>query len=296
MKKILGLLVIVIMMTGCMSYNIKMDIKNDKSMDFNVQMELDMMQFAKIALMDEDVWNNYNASLCENMCEEGQDDCVNSCMSSSNNKPTDEDVKKYLDEYLNSGEFEKDYSYDEDAEKKLKEKGYKIEEVMDKENYVYRLSLAKHFNNIDDISSEKEISLDISKLVDGEAEELFFTKTQDGNYKANFIIEEDSDEENEYLMDADLSSILKYDYTVILPYEAISSNATEVSSDKKTLKWNLTGDNIKAVQYEFNLKDNKKNIINLDNDNLKYVAYGLIGGGLLVLGLAILGLIKSKAN
>ena len=57
-----------------------------------------------------------------------------------------------------------------------------------------------------------------------------------------------------YLSNMDLS------FDVKVPYKALKNNASKVSKDKKTLKWDLTDSKIKSIEFEFELY-NTTNII-----------------------------------
>lgn len=86
-----------------------------------------------------------------------------------------------------------------------------------------------------------------------------------------------SDEDIDQLM-----SIFDLKFSVTLPSEAISNNATEVSEDKKTLTWDLT----KTEDIEFSFK--------ATNSIMNYI---LIGGGIvLALAIIIIIVVVSRNN
>lgn len=323
-KKIILMVLVVFLVVGCMDYNVGFNINKDKSLDLSMESKVDLLKFMHNLLQDEELKKSFleqsATTACSYTCDALDEDCMNKCVeeNTKNATLTDEDIKKYLDDAMSSDDA-LDESYNEEEIKALTDKGFTVDESLDKESYVYTLSIKKHYNNIDDVSSDKEVSassVDINKLFAGEAEEVYFTKTSEGNYKANFVVGESTVNESDFvefdLDDVDLKGLMSITYTVTLPNGAISNNASEVSSDKKTLTWDLSGNDVKEINYEFSLNDseNKENTVtdnnkstnnttnilglNISDTNLRYISYGLMGGGLLVAVIATLIFVKSN--
>lgn len=126
----------------------------------------------------------------------------------------------------------------------------------------YGYVFSKDVGLIDDLSTEDKDAkrVDVNKG-DLDSEKIFI---KDGDkYKSNMFIDKKSD---------DFSSINSYksyvDFQIFLivdlPNKAISNNATEVTNDGKTLKWNL----IEAENVDFEFEFAKKNpIANLGKDS-----------------------------
>ena len=72
-------------------------------------------------------------------------------------------------------------------------------------------------------------------------------------------------------------------FNVTLPYKAISSNATTIENDGKTLKWDLLNQNLKNLEFEFELY----------NMNNIYLTAGVI---VVIILLIIIILKKSKSS
>ena len=147
----------------------------------------------------------------------------------------------------------------DDIKKIYEEAGFSVTdytEIMDRFNWE-GLKIKKHYNNIDDITSDKEVyfllnkkSETLEKLDDSK---LFSTK--DNNYLGNILIYLDFNYEpglvdySKYMKDIDLK------YIVRLPRKVINSNATDVSEDGKELVWKLEMGNKNHLSFEFDLPE-----------------------------------------
>lgn len=285
--KIVGIFLVAILITGCMSMNMAIKINEDKSVDLNMKMEINLLEYARnITSMNPDSSGNL----------------------------TDEELKKYVDENFN---IEDEDFMDEEELKKLESAGYKIEKKYDKEKYIYQILLTKHADNIDDISKLENDSKN--------DEQLIFIKTSKNTYKPNInlISETTPNDTNETTPDTtnDISSMLSsgmaasisYIYEISLPDKPISHNATSVSSDGKTLFWTLNGNSQTSIDFEFAFPEPKKddevkndtktqssgsnNIFTdffKDMNNEKILALGLIVGGSVTIVVAILAYVISN--
>lgn len=261
--KLLSIMLVVFLMTGCVKSHVNMEINKDKSMNLSL-----------IAAID--------SSFLE---QSGEDDLLEN-----------EEIK----------EFE--------------EKGFKTEKYSDDSMTGYKFT--KSFANIDDLSSEKETTLDLNALADEETpnnvftvKKGFFKNTYTAKVKNNATDELQSQIENadqttttddnqmnieddttiqgsndtqtdssfDFSSNMDmsmLSSTLDMKFNVTLPYKAISSNATSTENDGKTLVWNLV-----------NTQDDIEFTFELYNMNNIYLTVGL---AVILIILIIVIIIMSK--
>lgn len=289
----------VLVLTGCMDYQINMNIKDDKSVDVNMSMEIDMYDFAQKLLVDAGMWSLVQEDMINDACtascpfEENTEEyttCMNTCTeeatSSISDEPTEEDIKNFLDSGMSEEASNEEMLNDEEI-KELEEMGYVVDAKFDEENYIYNVTISQHFDNIDDISTTNELKINLEELFNPEnnnIQNVFFTRTVDNTYKANYVIENDMDNTSELPEDLDLSELITYNYVVTLPNKAVSNNATTVSNDGKTLTWDLVGGNTSAINFEFSFE--KPGLLDsLSDDTLRIIAICLIAGG--VIGLII---------
>lgn len=291
--------IFVLVLTGCMEYQINMNIKEDKSVDINMSMEIDMYDFAQKLLVDGGMWRLVQEDMINDACtascpyEENtieyttcMDTCTEEASSSISDEPTEEDIKNFLDSGM-SEESSSEEMLSEEEIQQLKDMGYTVKATFDEENYVYYVSLSQHFANIDDISTTNELKVNLEELFNPESSDfhnLFFTRTIDNTYKANYVIESNMMEASELPDDLDLSELITYNYVVTLPNEALSNNATTVSDDGKTLTWDLLGGNTSAINFEFSFEAPGL-FDSLSDDTLRIIAICLMAGG--VIGLII---------
>ncbi len=273
--KLLNIMLVVFLMTGCVKSHVNMEITKDKSMNLSL-----------IAAID--------SSFLE---QSGEDDLLEN-----------EEIK----------EFE--------------EKGFKTEKYSDDSMTGYKFT--KSFANIDDLSSEKETTLDLNALADEETpnnvftvKKGFFKNTYTAKVKNNATdelqsqienadqttttddnqmnieddttiqgsndtqtdtnVQDDTDTQTDSSFDFSsnmdmsmLSSTLDMKFNVTLPYKAISSNATSTENDGKTLVWNLV-----------NTQDDIEFTFELYNMNNIYLTVGL---AVILIILIIVIIIMSK--
>ncbi len=273
--KLLSVMLVAFLMTGCVKSHVNMEINKDKSMNLSL-----------IAAID--------SSFLE---QSGEDDLLEN-----------EEIK----------EFE--------------EKGFKTEKYSDDSMTGYKFT--KSFANIDDLSSEKETTLDLNALADEETpnnvftvKKGFFKNTYTAKVKNNATdelqsqienadqttttddnqmnieddttiqgsndtqtdtnVQDDTDTQTDSSFDFSsnmdmsmLSSTLDMKFNVTLPYKAISSNATSTENDGKTLVWNLV-----------NTQDDIEFTFELYNMNNIYLTVGL---AVILIILIIVIIIMSK--
>lgn len=199
---------------------------------------------------------------------------VNSNMTINKDKSMDLDIVTAVSNELmkaleSEGESENTFKVSDDDKKKAEESGYTISEY-NKDNY-QGIELKKHISNIDDISTEKKITGKLDAVTtSGETKEgskyLFTVKK--GLIKNKYIATIDSSNEKDTsktVNDYDLSEEEKKEYealmktmeikfNVTLPNKPLSSNATDISNDGKTLTWDfLKNANINKIEFTFEL-------------------------------------------
>lgn len=236
--KIIAIIIMMIMMTGCVKFNANMDIKKDKSMDYSIIYAVDTTYFGDKAL------------------------------------------------------------FDEEDKKELAKKGFKLEEYADGNMKGFKIT--KKIINIDLVSTNENAKYSLSGLLSSTNESdviknAYLFKVEKGflknKYKATFDFStsdstlNNSDEEDNYQTNNDLSPDLQYDFdteitddstsettegdlsnfdmssmtsmdlsfNVTLPYPAISNNATSATENNKNLKWSLSSDEVSKIEFEFEL-------------------------------------------
>ena len=141
--------------------------------------------------------------------------------------------------------------------------------------------ISKTYENIDEISSDKEVVVELTNVPDGDFDDSkLFTKKGD-NYSAHFTFDS-SDGYNESEM-KDYESMFKLSYSVELPFENLSNNATTVENDGKKLTWTIKPGVKTDIKYEFNFTGKK---------SLPWLYIG-IGCGAVVLVVVIILIVKS---
>ena len=240
--KVLCLMLVAFMMSGCMKFNMNMDINSDKSMNLEL-----IVAFA------------------------------NEMMGSSN-----------------------ETNMDNSEIQKLKDNGFNVEEYSDDTMTGYKISTK--INNIDDVSTEKDTMFNLNDIFNGEKLSDIFT-VKKGFFKNTYTVkigeEESTDMTNELeddlnstysndsllaTDDADLSMLLNsmdINFTINLPYKAISSNATNTENDGKTLVWQPTSASNSSSNIEFSFE-----LYNMTN------IYLMVGIVILIIVIIIILIVK----
>lgn len=196
--------------------------------------------------------------------------------------------------------LEADMTVDEDMAA-LEAKGYTYKEYNEEGWVGYRFN--KQYANIDDVSVNYELTVELSDLLDPEKDtKVFFQKKTSlftTTYIAHFTIdlmEEDNsslptESENEIITDDTMDTLFNYDalsgaelnYRVSLPVKSANANATDISADGRNLTWELEYGIVNKIDYEFSIINNT-------------VYY--IGGGIILLGVMMMlsGFISNRKN
>lgn len=257
------------MMTGCVKFNASMDIKKDKSMDFKIIYAFDTTYFG-----DEELLEEADKVKLE---EEGftvtdySDGSMKGFTMSKNIKNIDNVSSTNDTEYSLSGVVE---SADND------EYLFKVKKGLFKNKYIAKLNFDSSDSSLNDSNDTEESDEDVDLDLEDDSDMDFDFSLDD----------EELDEETESDSgdtDFDFGNIssgmssMDLSFNVTLPYAAISNNATTVSDDGKTLKWELTTDDASSIEFEFELY-NMTNIY--------------VGVGLLVALVVIVIVIMSKGK
>ena len=166
----------------------------------------------------------------------------------------------------------------------LENNGYSVTDYEDDNNFGYKIST--NVKDIDTISSSEDLKINLlSLLYSNVQDELYIFKRTDGvlknQYEANFSVDlsEALQENPNILTNIVTTPVLSYSFSLELPSEVITSNATNISADKKTLTWQF--DNI------YNNHSNITFTFEAYNKPMLYMLYVGIG----LLGLIILSTI-----
>lgn len=166
----------------------------------------------------------------------------------------------------------------------LENNGYSVTDYEDDNNFGYKIST--NVKDIDTISSSEDLKINLlSLLYSNVQDELYIFKRTDGvlknQYEANFSVDlsEALQENPNILTNMVTTPVLSYSFSLELPSEVITSNATNISADKKTLTWQF--DNI------YNNHSNITFTFEAYNKPMLYMLYVGIG----LLGLIILSTI-----
>ena len=209
------LISVIFLLTGCYNYRVEMSVNKDKSVDFSMNLDIDMTE----------VMDGFGG-------DEDSDDEID-------------------DEFDFNGDMNIDSAtgFDDETLKRLQDRGYTTKSTED--GYKYSVSITKRFDNIDDISSKEEIKVNLDEISTEGFKDVFFT-AKNGlfktTYSAYFVFDMTTEE------DVDMSSYLdKFNvtYKVNLPSKSSKNNAT--SEDGKSLNWDMEFGKVNEVIYEFSM-------------------------------------------
>lgn len=261
MKKIRSLVILLtvtLLLSGCVKYNVNMDIKKDKSMEFKIVYALDTSVLGeKASFSDSDLKKIKDQGFEVEEYTEGtmKGFTITKKIKNIDDVSSTDDIKYSLSGITNNDST----------------KLFKVKKGLLKNTYTAKFSFdssesglknSSTFNNEED-DDDNEITSDPendSELTDTEeSDDLDLT---------------DSDEDYSKMM-----SSMDLSFTVTLPYKALSNNATSVNNDGKELVWNLASTNQKSIEFEFEL----------DRFSIKpiIIVIGCIFGGLFVIAIIV---------
>ena len=261
MKKIRNLvmlLIVTLLLTGCVKYNVNMDIKKDKSMEFKIVYALDTSVLGEKATFTKDDLNKMKDQGFE--VSEYSDGTMKGFTLTKKIKNID-DVSSTDDiKYSLSGITNNDST-----------KLFKVKKGLLKNKYTAKFSFDSSESGIKNSSTfnNEENNSNDETIVDPENNsEITNTEESDD------LDLTDSDEDYSKMM-----SSMDLSFTVTLPYKALSNNATSVNNDGKELVWNLASTNQKSIEFEFEL--DRFSIMPI------IIVIGCVIGGLFVIALIV---------
>lgn len=260
--KVLCLMLIVFMMSGCVKANIDMSINKDKSMKLSVTSAVDqslLQQYGSEGLMDEETKNE----------------------AENNGFKVDEYSDGSMKGYTLSKEFKN--IDDISSDKKV---NFDLEKLMNEENAQIFTVKQGFFKNTYTVTMENNASSELESQMDfgDSTNSLDYTNDLDYNDAQGTIDEnytQDSttdgqDNSMDFSSNIDLSSIssnMDMKFNVTLPYKAIKSNATSTENDGKKLVWDLMNQNLQNIEFQFELY----------NMNNVYLTAGIVGAIIIII-------------
>ncbi len=255
-KKIFGSLLVAVLtvfMTGCVKFNASMDIKKDKSMDFNIIYAVDTTYFGNEEILTEEdkqelVNKGYTVS-----------DYVDGTMKGFNISTSIDNID------LVSAEEDTNYSLSGLLSGETDKYLFKVKKGFLKNTYTAKLEFDSDDSSLSSSDEEESDEYDYddsysddTSLDDSYSDDYYTAgdeDTSDVTDDSLFGTEDTETEEDDSLSDFDFNSMTSMDlsFNVNLPYAAISNNATTVSEDGKTLTWSLTTDEASSMEFEFEL-------------------------------------------
>lgn len=295
LKKVIGVLLILTTMTGCVKYKNTMTINNDKSMIF----EGSYLISDKL-LETSDSTTFFSEENKKALEERG----VKVSEKKENNYTGIAVSKKYdnIDKISNKNGKEvtiSDY-FKEDFDDSIL---FKVEKGFLKNKYTANFKYDSNVGTGDggDTSTsqaltenDKKLAVtdDLTTTTPSTGEEATTPSTgddtttpDDGTTTPTTPTTPDTTEPGDSGFDSDIMGLageMEFNYVVNLPEKALTNNATNVSNDGKTLTWSLMQSQISNIEFSFELK-------NMTN---YYILYGGITAALIIVIIIIISLIK----
>lgn len=169
----------------------------------------------------------------------------------------------------------------EEEKSNLEARGYKVNEVVAPDKKNIQITVTKKFSNIDDIAIKDDLQVDLANFTKKDFLDKFF-KVEKGLFKNKYIayIKLDEDLLDSKATEEEIETYSDYfdmQFIVKLPHKLVSSNATTVDNEGKTLTWDILKMDDNIVKYEFTLT----------NPNFFYFVIGVVIIILLIIFLAI---------
>ena len=236
LRNVVVLLVVTLLLTGCVKYNVNMEIRKDKSMNFEM-----IYAMNSSLLQGKDVFDEKELKEIKDKgfkVEKYDKDNMKGFTISKEIKNID---------YISSSDA-KEYSLSA-ITKKGDQKVFKVKKGLFKNKYTASLK----FDSSDSKMSNGNSNSQFREEIDDDDDDLLIDSKDD-----DLDLDLDTDDSD---LDLDTDN---YDYSsmmsgmdmsinVKLPYKALSNNATEVTNDGKDLKWNLTTSGAQSIDFEFEL-------------------------------------------
>lgn len=243
--KFLTILFALFIMTGCVKFNTNLNVKKDKSMDFEVIYAVNKTYFGNQQLLDE----NAKKELEKNG------------FSVTEYKENELEGYKLLrkirniDKVSSLGNVEYDLGALFDSENSSSGKNiFKVKKGLFKNKYSAKFKFDSSSSSLNE-EDEYDFELD-----DEEDEYDFGLDDEEDEY--DFELDDEEDESNSQDLDSMTSSMMAsmdLSFNVKLPYSALSNNASKATEESKNLQWKLTTEDISFIEFEFELY-NRTNI------------------------------------
>lgn len=218
--KLLLIALMLILSSGCVKYNVTMDIKKDKSMDFNM-----------IAAFDESLAENGEMNITEAKDEVKNQYCSVSDYNESNMKGINVSCKFPNIDELSSETTVKEADFESIMDGK-DSKLFTFKKGFFKNTYTFKLDSSSSSDLLGD--EEDEDSYDYRE--EDDYDDYDYDSDYD-DYDDYDYYDSDGSGNTDFDMSAFSSMDLKFE--VKLPYKAISSNATSKEDNEKHLTWDL---------------------------------------------------------
>lgn len=213
--KVLCLMLIVFMMSGCVKANIDMSINKDKSMKLSVTSAVDqslLQQYGSEGLMDEETKNE----------------------AENNGFKVDEYSDGSMKGYTLSKKFKN--IDDISSDKKV---NFDLEKLMNEENAQIFTVKQGFFKNTYTVTMENNTSSELESQMDF-GDSTTYGQDNSMDFSSNIDL-------------SSISSNMDMKFNVTLPYKAIKSNATSTENDGKKLVWDLMNQNLQNIEFQFEL-------------------------------------------
>ncbi|MBR1377024.1 MAG: hypothetical protein IJ565_04350 [Bacilli bacterium] len=248
MKKKIGIIILALIMTlttGCVKFNVSMDIKEDKSMTYSIIYAIDSEMFDSEESM-------INQEQIEEMKKQGfiVEDYANENMQGFRL------TKEIANIDTVSTTDDNEYNLSNPDGKYI----FKVKKGFLKNTYTANFkfdALDSDMNNSFNIDGEDNSNLEDSYMDDE-------TNINDDAYMMNenpIVFDEENSENMEASDDTnidldglnDMMSNMDLKFSVTLPYSALSNNATQTANDNKTLRWELMSEGAESISFSFEL-------------------------------------------
>lgn len=219
--KLLLIALMLLLSSGCVKYNVTMDIKKDKSMDFNM-----------IVAVDESMAESDEMNITETKDEIKNQYCSASDYNESNMKGINVSCKFPNIDELSSESTVDDADFESviDGENS---KLFTVKKGFFKNTYTFKLDSSSSSSDLLD-EEDDDNSYDYREEDDYDFDDYDY---DDDDYDYDYDLYDDDSDDTDFDMSALNSMDLKFE--IKLPYKAISSNATSKEDNEKHLTWNL---------------------------------------------------------
>ena len=224
------LCIITILSTGCVKYNVKMDIKKDKSLNYEIlyAMQSSLLEGKKV-LEDDDIKKAEDDGYT--VKEYNQDGYKGFIISKK---------IKNIDNVSDTNEVNFDIS---DNALKKDAKIFTVKKGLFKNTYKAKIKF-----NMDNSFNMDNYDDDDDDNTNDDIDDISFNDNNNVEVK---LLDEKTNNTTDNIDMSQFTSSMDLKYTVNLPYKAKSNNATTVKNGGKQLEWNLT--TAKSIEYEFEL-------------------------------------------